>query len=108
MISLRDKARLMMNIYCFGRNLVTTAASYLPPVQLPTQRYKAIGYLLLFNYLLLSFVPLNLFILTIMFFFSFKLNTDLLVLWMSFVFLEKPYMYLAKCYLMYSVQLFLC
>ncbi|KAG4970701.1 hypothetical protein JHK85_037122 [Glycine max] len=46
MISLRDKARLMMNIYCFGRNLVTTAASYLPPVQLPTQREVHFWYIL--------------------------------------------------------------
>lgn len=36
----------MMNIYCFGRNLVTTAASYLPPVQLPTQREVHFWYIL--------------------------------------------------------------
>ncbi|XP_020236894.1 uncharacterized protein LOC109816332 isoform X2 [Cajanus cajan] len=45
MTSLRDKARLMMNIHCFGRNLVT-ASSSLPPVQLPAQREVHFWYVL--------------------------------------------------------------
>ncbi|KAK7392626.1 hypothetical protein VNO78_21070 [Psophocarpus tetragonolobus] len=45
MTSLRDKARVMMNIHCFGRNVVT-ASSSLPRVQLPAPREVHFWYVL--------------------------------------------------------------
>ncbi|KAK7345324.1 hypothetical protein VNO77_15926 [Canavalia gladiata] len=45
MTSLLDKARLMVNMHCFGRNLIT-ASSSLPPVQLPAHKEAHFWYVL--------------------------------------------------------------